>query len=476
MDQPNTSFLAEDLVRAADPDAGDAREDSALNALLEGIYREKKTDYLFELEMWIIGFERFFRIKNHPLTDYEIAELLNKDFAEELWVVQSVASRVSFLCTEILTRERHHLLQFERYVENELKKDFVLDAFLEKMMGRPSPEDSITLLVDALADIRTVIGDIGRGAHVSYQAFTAIGRLLLREVKRCSFIELLLNLKYKTHSDKIHNRRLAQIVLSIPCDQVRQGVAKVVLSLYRLLNCLKYVENDLAQNRPLKNSLMIFVLLRSEMNLLAEYLENKVMLDPWLPATLHERIDAILYAMRMEMKKVFSHELVGMIYQRHAQQVFVKVENSHGLLRDCLQNAIVQIVQAFEPEFDGNELFHNLKARLTESLRLKEDLAILVHYVKIFQEKRKTADPADLIDTLQHFREVSLRFLMYRDWDDYEKFMEEISIASGRAEMADVLHRFEIFLKTLLGEVGKRSVLLNFRLGEIESPERELGN
>lgn len=441
---------------------------ASLKDWLDSLAREKKSEYLFELEMWINSFERFFRVKNHPLSDYEISEILNKDFTEELWVVQNVSVRMSFLCTEILTRERHNLILFERYIENELKRDFVLDSFLEKLMEQPSPEDSVTLLLDSLSDIRTIITDICKGSHVSYQSFTSIGRILIREIKRCKFIELLINFKFKPHYDKIQNKRLALIVKNIQSDQLRQHVAKVFLELFRLLNYLKFIEVDLKLDRPLKNSVMIFVLIRSELNLLADFLESKVIDNPNLSPGLKERIDAILYALRMEMKKVYNHELVGLVYQRQAQQIFVKVENSHGLIRDCLQNAIVQIAQAFDTSFDGGDIFQNLTTRLKESLKLREDLKGIIHFIHTYRENADNEDLTRLIDYLARFRDLSLKYLMYRDWDDYEKFMEEIIIASGRSEMSDVLHRFQVFLETLLGEVNKRAVLINYKPDDAE--------
>ena len=446
----------------------------SLKDWLDELSKDKKAEYLFELEMWINSFERFFRINNHPLSDYELQEILNKDFSEELKIVHSVSVRMSHICTEILTRERHHLIQFERYIENELKKDFILDAFLEKLIEQPSPEDSITLLLDSLSDIRTIISDIGRSTHVSYQTFTAIGKILNREIKRCKYIELLITYKFKPHYDKIQNKRLAAIVKNIHDDMLRQHVAKVFLELFRIVNYLKYVEIALKLDRPLKNTMMIFILIRSDLHLLMEFMENKIIDNPALPRALVDNIDAILYALKMELKKVFNHELVGLVYMRQAQLIYVKVENSHGLIRDCLQNAIVQIAQVFDAQFDGGEIFANLSTRLKESLKLRDDLRGLIQFISDYKKNIEHEEITRLIERLALFRDLSLKYLMYRDWDEFEKFMEEIIIASGKSELSDVLHRFEVFLEALHGEVNKRSVLINYRPDEVEGMGTDL--
>lgn len=435
----------------------------ALKEWLDALAKDKKAEYLFELEMWINSFDRFFRVRNHPLSDYELNDILTKDFSEELRIVNSVIVRMSQLCTEILTREKQHLIQFERYVENELKKNIILDAFLEKLIEQPSPEDSITLLLESLADIRNIITEVCDNQPISYQTFTSIGKILNREIKRCKYIELLILYKFKPHFDKIQNKRLAALVKSIKNDHLRQHVAKVFLELFRILNYLKFVEVDLKLDRPLKTTMMIFILIRSDLQLLMDFMETKIIEDPHLPTELIESIEGILYALLMELKKVFNHELVGLVYMRQAQLIYVKVENSHGLIRNCLQNAIVQIAQVFDVEFDGTEIFQNLSTRLKDSLKLREDLRNLLQFIQDYQANLEEGEITNLIERLATFRDLSLKSLMYRDWDDFEKFMEEIIVASGRTELKEVLHRFSVFMEALLGEINKRAVLQNFR-------------
>lgn len=438
----------------------------ALKSWLDDLSREKKGDSIFELEMWTNSVERFFRVRNLPLSEYETKDILNKDFTEELRIAHSVCTRMSQLCTEILTRERQHLIQFERYIENELRRDLIVDAFLEKLIEQPSPEASITLLIDSLADIRTLINDVARSGHVSFQTYTSLGKILNREIKRCRYIDLLITYKFKPHYDKIHNRRLASIVKGIASDALRQHVARVFLELFRLLNYLRFVEIDLKLDRPLKNCMLIFILIRSELELLMEFIESKIRDSMDIPEDLADSFDAILYALEMELKKVFCHEMAGLIYARQPQLIYIKVENSHGLIRESLQNAIVQIAQVFDPQFDGTEIFQNFTTRLKESLKLREDLRSVIHFVREYMNNLDREEISRLIERLALFRDHSLRYLMYRDWEDFEKFMEEIMISSGKNELGEVLNRFDVFLETLLGAVNMRSVLANYKPGD----------
>src|SRR5829696_9224650 len=79
---------------------------TSIDRWLEMLGRESKTEFLFELEMWVKCFDRFFRVKNHPLSEQETRDIVRRDFAEELRIVRNVSLRMSHLCTELMTEER----------------------------------------------------------------------------------------------------------------------------------------------------------------------------------------------------------------------------------------------------------------------------------------------------------------------------------------------------------------------------------
>jgi hypothetical protein len=48
---------------------------------------------------------------------------------------------------------------------------------------------------------------------------------------------------------------------------------------------------------------------------------------------------------------------------------------------------------------------------------------------------------------------------MYKDWEEYERFVEEVESSKTRENLRFALHRFRIFMEALKGEVSKRAVL-----------------
>src|SRR5262245_43974803 len=135
---------------------------NSLQSWIESLGREQKTSFLFELEMWLKCFDRFFRIKNHPLSDQELRDIVRKDFCEELKIVRNATLRMSYLANEIMSEESIGAKRFNAYIESQLKRVHSMDRNLEALLLQPTPEDSLALLTESLADLRIIIDDLTR--------------------------------------------------------------------------------------------------------------------------------------------------------------------------------------------------------------------------------------------------------------------------------------------------------------------------
>jgi hypothetical protein len=54
-----------------------------------------------------------------------------------------------------------------------------------------------------------------------------------------------------------------------------------------------------------------------------------------------------------------------------------------------------------------------------------------------------------------------MRFLMFKDCETVERFVEEILRTKNRQDLVPILHRFGAYVETLLGQVNMRTVLAN---------------
>lgn len=434
------------------------KEDS-LNQWLEEIGKKQKTNFVFELEMWIKCFDRFFRTKNQPHYDSELNSYLLKNFKDELAIVRDVTLRMTFLANDIMSQERSNLIQFDKYIQNYLKRDYVMDSFLTRLLAQPTPDDSLALLLEFLADLRCIIDKLLESSDVNFQTFTAMGKLINREIKHCRYIEMLVAYKFKIQYERVDNTAIAGLIKTIPHETVRQDLAKVFLELFRLLRYLRFIENDLANDRPLKNSLLIFSLINSELQILFDFMESRVCRQAQISQETAEMLDAAIFALSQEVKKVFSHELVGLVYLRQAPPIYAKVENSHGMLKNAIQHSIVEFAQAVSPAFETRRIFGNGNTRLDESKKLMGDIGLLLQAISGVEQTADLELLPELIRAFDEFREHSLKYCMYRDWESFESMVEEITASKARDSLRFTLHRFRIFLEALRNEISKRSVL-----------------
>ncbi len=429
-----------------------------------------KTRDLFELEMWLRSFERFFRIKNQPLSEKETKQLALRNWSEELRLVDNVILRTVQLCTTILTEDQVNLARFDKYVESYLKKDDVVDPYIEKLVRQSTPESGLTLLREALEDLHTILMDLTRLSRIPYGSFTAVGKTLHREIRRSHILAMLIDKKFKPIHDRITSAALASTIRGIADPIDRKHGARVFLELFRLLHYLEYADPAHTDEDRLKNSILIFSLITSETRLLLAYLERRVLkaLSPDSPA--FALYDSFVYCLPFELKKVINTELLDISVTRQPDIVRARVENSHGILKDCFQQSVVQLAQAFDAKMEGTDIFPDFTAKLEQSVGLRDSLARLIRAVRRFQASRDELIAIEMKEEISLFYDHNMKDLMYRDWSGFELFFIEILKCTNLPALAQISHRFETFLMTLFREVQKRSILQN-----IPAPENLLG-
>jgi hypothetical protein len=428
---------------------------------MDGVVAAGKTRDLFELEMWLRSFERFFRIKNQPLSEKETKQLALRNWSEELRLVDNVLLRTVQLCTSILTEDQVNLARFDKYVEGYLKKDDVVDPYIEKLVRQSTPEACLTLLREALEDLHTVLMDLTRLSRIPYGSFTAVGKTLYREIRRSHVLALLIDKKFKPVHDRIQSPALATTIRGIADPVERKHAARVFLELFRLLHYLEYADPARADEDALKNTILVFSLITSETRLLLAYLERRVLkaLSPDSPA--FALYDSFVYCLPFELKKVLNTELLDISVTRQPDIVRARVENSHGILKDCFQQSVVQLAQAFDPRVEGNHIFPDFTAKLEQSLGLRDSLARLVRAVRRFQGSKDDLLAVEMKEEISRFYDHNMKDLMYRDWSGFELFFIEILKCTSLPALSNISHRFETFLMTLYREVQKRSILQN---------------
>ena len=432
---------------------------SQMRKWMESAISSGRTAELFELEMWLRSFERFFRVKNQPLSDGERKHLAIRSWSEELRLVDNVLRRVIQLCTSILTEEKVNLSWFDKYLETYLKKDDVVDPYIERLLRQSSSEAALTLLRESFEDLHLMLNELVKVSRVPYAAFSGVGRVLYREVRRSPLLTLLIEKKFKPIHDRITNPAVVKAIKGIENPREQKDVARVFLELFRLLHYLEYTDPGRVPEEELKNTLLVFSLVTAEARLLLAYLERKAMKDLDHASPLYQLYDSFVYCLPLELKKVVNTELLDISVARQSGNIRMRVENSHGILKESFQQSIVQLTQVFAPSIDGDRIFPDFTAKLEQSLNLRDGLSRLIDAVHEFEARPDEAGAVRFKKAISDFYDTCMKYLMYRDWMGFEMFFIEILKTTSVTALQHISHRFETFLLTLFREVQKRSIL-----------------
>jgi hypothetical protein len=432
---------------------------SQLRRWTDQVAASGKAAELFELEMWLRSFERFFRIGAQPLSDRETRALALRNWSEELRLVDNALMRVVQLSRSILTEEAVDLTRFDRYVESSLAREEGLDPYIEKLVRHTTPEAALTLLRESFEDLHLLLLDLVKLSRLPYATFQAVGMILYREVRRSDLVAMLIDKKFKPVHDRIRNRPTSRIIRGIADPGERRQAAKVFLELFRLLHYLGYADPARLPEEQLRDTILVFVLVVSETRFLLSYIEKKVLKGRDASLPLYQVYDSFVYCLPLELKKVVNTELTDISVTRQSESVRTRVENSHGILKDCFQQSVVQLAQALDPSVDGGRIFPDFMARREQSVKLRDGLVAAIRALREFEQAKDEASAARMKEQVSQFYDHQIKYLMYRDWSGFELFYIEILKCGSLPALQQIVHRFETFLVTLLREVQKRSLL-----------------
>jgi hypothetical protein len=319
-------------------------------------------------------------------------------------------------------------------------------------------KSSLGDLSDVLRDACGLAESLLESPSVGFSAWSGLGGVINRELRRSDAAALIVAAGEETDAASMQES-LQTLARALASDEMSGDLTAIFAGFTRLLALLDFVGRSLARDGHLKRLLPVFTLVQSDTRALLDFIEGRALKVEGVERGAREILDGTAYAVRMELRKAFEHELVGFCSTRQPTHLFARVENAAGLLRDCYQQSVVALAQSFDPALDGARLFHSFETKLEQSLALRRDLWRLIRTVRRPPHGAEPPTQSAVIEQLDAFRERSQRYLMYKDWEPLERFQEEIESARQPVQLEQTLHRFEAFLETLFGQVNMRVVL-----------------
>jgi hypothetical protein len=400
-----------------------------------------------ELAIWLSALPSFFDLKNHPDDGADPVPQAEQNFVHEAHIFQQVLRHCLHLCL---------CLNSETPTASQGGEPAVDPAFA-RALTEPTRQSSYYQTYETLSTLYGVCRALTRTTKVDAVSWSSLGSLFLREFEEDGASALS---KTLPDGEVRHRFHVLRALAESAVQQTSAGELPGVISLLAdALEHLSFVGTHLANDQPLKMTLPIFAHVHARAKEAVAALEMMATRAAEEKVELYELFDGAGYAVGMELNKVFCRELAGLAAARRPAVIYTRVENAHGLLRDCFQQTILSLASAFDPTFDGATLFDTILSKLQQSLRLREEIWTLSELVRRAERDCDRKPLAPLVARLRAFEGGVMRHLMYKDWESFERFVAEITAARGAGELAPVLHRFATYLDALFNQISMRAVL-----------------
>jgi hypothetical protein len=406
-----------------------------------------------ELAVWLRALQSFFNAANHPLSETERASLGERSFKCETGVARDALLRCLHLLGSFVSGESPPGSAREDETAVEVSR-----AAPDGALGLIGAKDSLADLADVFKDVSRLCEALLESPSVGFSAWSSLGGILERELRRSDVVGLILASGHGAGAAGLQEPLVA-LAHGLAPDELGEDLLEIFQAFSRLLTLLRFVELSLKSDAQLKRLLPVFTLIHEETLALLDFIEGRVMRVEGVDGAASEILDGTAYAVRMELRKSFGHELTGLCSLRQPPQLFAKVENATGLLRDCYQQSVVALAQCFNSTLDVAGLFQSFRTRLEQSLELRRELWHLIILMRRASNDGGSPPATHVLEGLNAFGEGAQRYLMYKDWEVLERFAEEIDSARGADDLSRTLHRFEAFLETLFGQVNMRAAL-----------------
>lgn len=416
------------------------------------------SDLFSELEVLLKALDRFFYVENLPMTQ---EDLTNKNFYDELTVVRDVIFRILGILEVVIPENKKNAYWFQKFAESKFLTLSSRDIFKKELYKQDTPEKGLYILYDLFINLKSIITDLLKTGKISYLGYGNIGQLISKEIRGNSYFNPFQD-DINPEFDRIENRFVSHIVKSIESNKIKKYISIIYLYLFRFLRYLNHIDITSQYSVSLNASLMILVLLRTELNSFQNYIKK-------IPKTIQDEnlrilLTSIAYQFSMETRRVYLQELRDIVRKKAPQHFRGKIENSQGILKNMTEQTVVQLAKFFNSDTHGEDIFDSFTTKLEQSLKLREDIYVLQKFLALLEEQAVSPGERNSIfkslkNFMFYFESFTFKLLRYDDYDEFASFFHYILSLKqfDFDKIQDKVHNFNIFLETTLRHLSNRA-------------------
>ncbi|HSR51294.1 MAG TPA: hypothetical protein VLV83_10730 [Acidobacteriota bacterium] len=421
-----------------------------------------------KFEMWLDALVVFHGNPGLSFGKDEQKEELQRNFLIDVRTSMQIVQDLLSLSDAMLRRELEHYKMADPTIAIHADQDPRLEA---RRIGKLQAEMADFLdFWDFLEQFRILGTSSLRLEHFSRLEFKSLGSVLTGRIERFRQSDAYGNLGVGASNADFRYLVQRDIVMSLEMPGIQEQVERIFLDFFHILQLIRYIQQEMRRQFRVRKLLVLFeYCFYAYQGFLDLLNESRDYLDRYQPEIV-EAIFSTTFALKMETKKVFEERLENVAEEEQTRKAYAVMEDALGLVQNAFRECFINMVHLLNPDFDERRLFEDMWERYKQTVKLISELTELHDMAKSARDDGKDSSFNEVVATLERFEKSSKRLLFFKDWQDIEDFVQELTECDP-AERPFALHRFEIFLTTLLSEVSKRTVLSKFRDQE-KPPEK----
>ncbi|HEY9284509.1 MAG TPA: hypothetical protein VIP46_13715, partial [Pyrinomonadaceae bacterium] len=254
--------------------------------------------------------------------------------------------------------------------------------------------------------------------------------------------------------------RLALVLEGIGAEDARRLMRDIFTHSARVLTNVRRIRLELEQEGAGRSVPALLREVSAESRLLLTLVETAELRVERVTDAQRDTFDSVAFAMGHEMRRVFAGELTRNAAGGRPRATAGLVIRACGLVENCLQQSVITLAQEFDPAVTGVDIFEDYRERRESSLALRAELGALAESVEAGAREQSLLANVSVLRHVRRFRYEHMHLLMYRDWEEFERFADALEQNYESVEaFARLLHAFSCYLTTLHGQVSLRSVL-----------------
>lgn len=398
----------------------------------QSLSSSKYLETKYQLGLWLASIDCFFEAEGRIFGDNTNPKGEGGDFTREFRLAHSAllnCSRLSLLVA--------------RYIQ----EDGEVEDF------------DVSDLSMMLRSLIVIDGKFTSASSVSYGEWAAWKSMVADKLRNQPAKELLARFA-DSYGESFLPQPLLDVIHKNSLEFSDSSDLQIVASRFgSILRSLHTVRSMLRNDEPLKQSLLIFAKVYFDIQETVAYINNRLHRFHNEDAEMFGTLDASSYTASIELKKVFTQELSGIVDVRQSPSVYARVETAYASLNDSLQQILTGFAQTVDPSIKAEDIFPSFKTKQTDSERLYSELQQIAESVREAEQDPAKMVPDDLNIKLTQFLNGAMGLLFYKDQETFERFAEEIIKTGDRKDLVPILHRFGAYLETLCGQVSMRVAL-----------------